>query len=122
MRTRTRIGVALAAVAVAAAAVAGYALDTPAVDQQRFDRSHSDLGPAAAQAFAQFPLYSAGDTFEGMALRAISRRDDAPAPAETVRADYVGFIYGDCVAIDESGCAPPLEIQVWPACERSLAD
>ena len=41
------------------------------------------------------------------------RRDDT--------ADFVSFVYGDCVAHDEQGCAPPLEIQVWPACKRNLA-
>jgi hypothetical protein len=30
--------------------------------------------------------------------------------------------YGTCIARDGEGCAPPLEIQSWPACERSPAD
>ena len=36
-------------------------------------------------------------------------------------ADFVSFVYGDCTADDDMGCAPPLEIQVWPACRRHLA-
>jgi hypothetical protein len=75
-----------------------------------------------ARSFKRFPLYWLGSSFGSLPLSALTRRADAPAVAERVRADYVGFIYGDCVALDEKGCAPPLEIQIWPACVRSLAD
>ena len=41
-------------------------------------------------------------------------------------ADYVSYIYGDCEYLKseniEGGCAPPLEVQTWPACRRSLAN
>ncbi|MGH3031467.1 MAG: hypothetical protein ACRDNE_12045 [Gaiellaceae bacterium] len=30
------------------------------------------------------------------------------------------FIYGDCEAESDAGCAPPLQVQVWRACERNL--
>jgi len=50
---------------------------------------------------------------EGLPLVAVLRRDDT--------ADFVSFVYGDCVPDDEAGCAPPVEVQVWPACRRSLA-
>jgi hypothetical protein len=66
-----------------------------------------------ARAFDEFPLYSAGERVDGLPLTAVLRRDDT--------ADYVSFVYGDCVADDDAGCAPPAEIQVWPACRRSLA-
>jgi hypothetical protein len=36
-------------------------------------------------------------------------------------AEYVSFLYGDCVPDGDTGCAPPVEIQVWPACRRHLA-
>jgi hypothetical protein len=65
-----------------------------------------------ARSFAEFPLYDAGDRVDGLALNAVLRRDDT--------ADFVSFVYGDCVARDDQGCAPPLEIQVWPACKRNL--
>jgi hypothetical protein len=42
-----------------------------------------------------------------------------------VRANFVSYVYGDCPQIldgTEDSCAPPLEIQTWPGCERSLAD
>ena len=66
-----------------------------------------------ARAFDEFPLFSAGDSVDGQPLTAVLRRDD--------RAKYVSFVYGDCEAEDDKGCAPPAEVQVWPACRRNLA-
>jgi hypothetical protein len=60
-----------------------------------------------------FPLYSAGERVDELPLAAVLRRDDT--------ARYVSFVYGDCAATSDAGCAPPAEIQVWPACRRSLA-
>jgi hypothetical protein len=72
-----------------------------------------DLTLAQAQAFDEFPLVYAGEQVDGLPLVAILRRDDT--------ADYVSFVYGDCrPASPEGGCAPPAEIQVWPAHGRNL--
>ena len=71
------------------------------------------IGMEQVRRFDEFPLYSAGERVEGLPLLAVLRREDT--------ASYVSFIYGDCAAEDESGCAPPAEIQVWPACQRHLA-
>lgn len=77
---------------------------------------------------ANFRLYSLGASFEGLPLTTVIRRCDNAPPAELVgldgRANYVSFIYGDCQPPPggDAGCAPPLEVQVWPACERSVAD
>jgi len=60
-----------------------------------------------------FPLYSAGERFEDLPLVALLRRDDT--------AQYVSFVYGDCTASSDTGCAPPAEIQVWPSCRRNFA-
>jgi hypothetical protein len=65
-----------------------------------------------ARAFDGFTLYSAGHTADGQPLTAVLRRDD--------RAKFVSFVYGDCEAEDDAGCAPLAEVQVWPACRRSL--
>jgi len=65
-----------------------------------------------ARAFDEFPLYSAGDRVDGLPLVAVLRRDDT--------ARYVSFVYGDCTPGDDAGCAPPAEIQIWPACRRHL--
>jgi hypothetical protein len=68
---------------------------------------------AEARAFGEFPLVWAGDVVDGLRLAAIVRRDDT--------ATYVSFVYGDCRPVSyDSGCAPPAEIQVWPADARNL--
>lgn len=74
-------------------------------------RPASSFGMPDALAFATFPLFDAGDRVDGLPRTAVLRRDDA--------ADFVSFVYGDCTPRDE-GCAPPVEIQVWPACRRNL--
>ena len=90
-----------------------------------FDAEHTDLTPTEARAFTDFALYSLGDSFEGLPLVAITRRLDPPISEFDVplthRANFVNHIYGDCEAVSDSGCAPPLQIQVWPACERTLS-
>jgi hypothetical protein len=65
-----------------------------------------------ARRFSEFPLYYAGEAVDGLPLVAVTRRSDT--------ADYVSVVYGDCVSGDDAGCAPPAEIQVWPACWRNL--
>ena len=37
-----------------------------------------------------------------------------------MRANFVNFIYGRCDP-GPDGCAPPLETQIWPACDRHLS-
>jgi hypothetical protein len=70
-----------------------------------------DLTLEQARAFKEFPLVYAGERVDGLPLVAIVRRDDT--------ADYVSFVYGDCrPSSREGGCAPPAEIQVWPAAAR----
>lgn len=80
-------------------------------DGEREPRSSFTL--EQARAFEEYPLYNAGDSADGLPLVAVLRRDDT--------ARYVSFVYGDCATGDEAGCAPPAEIQVWPACRRNLA-
>jgi hypothetical protein len=70
-------------------------------------------GDAAAGASPDFPLLNAGETVDGLPLVAVTRRADT--------AEYVSFVYGDCTPRDDEGCAPPAEVQVWPACRRNLS-
>ena len=72
----------------------------------------ADVTLEEARAFDEFPLFYAGEQVDGLPLTAIVRRDDT--------ARYVSFVYGDCHATSDSGCAPPAEIQVWPADARNL--
>lgn len=72
-----------------------------------------------------FTAFDLGGKFKGMArtrtLRNCHGRATTPKLGEAGRTNYLSSIYGWCQAQVE-GCAPPLEIQSWPACERSLTD
>jgi hypothetical protein len=79
-----------------------------------------------------FLAYNLGSHFHGLArtmlMRVCHGRSVTPSPharpgttAAVGRANFVSSIYGDCEAAEDSGCAPPLEVQSWPACERNLA-
>ncbi len=60
-----------------------------------------------ARRLDEFPLFYAGERVAGFPLVAIVRREDT--------ARYVSFVYGRCEPAPlEGGCAPPVEIQVWP--------
>jgi hypothetical protein len=76
-------------------------------------RSRASFDLERARSFGEFTLFDAGTSVDGLPLTAVLRRDDT--------ANFVSFVYGDCVAGDDAGCAPPVEIQVWPACARNLA-
>jgi hypothetical protein len=72
-----------------------------------------------ARAFAAFPLYTVGDSFQGLRLNAVMRVNAKPYPGEPVRADHVTFLYGTCESYGGQGCTLPLQVQVWNACERN---
>lgn len=80
-------------------------------------------GPSEA---VNFTVFSLGPEPAGLPLTATIRRCDSHDTAVSVSANYVSYIYGDCAYRDpeagEGGCRPPLEVQSWPACQRSLAD
>ena len=72
-----------------------------------------------------FVAYSVGSSFEGLPVTGLVRDCELPYPGEPGRANHVTYIYGDCVVVEpatDGGCAPPLEVQTWPACERNLAE
>jgi hypothetical protein len=71
-----------------------------------------------ARQFRDFELYALDESYGELPLTAVLRRFDAPSDMQPVRANYVDFIYGSCDASD-GGCAPPLSVQVWAACERN---
>jgi hypothetical protein len=68
------------------------------------------------------------DPPEDSPSQALTRSRSVGADPESedsdVRANYVSYWYGSCDLADSSGsdegCAAPIEVQVWPACERSL--
>ena len=68
----------------------------------------------AARAFRGFPLYFPGQEVAGLRLAAVQRIDrTSPAP----HVEFT-FFYGGCRARSDRGCAPPLQIKLWPACYR----
>ncbi len=72
---------------------------------------------------ANFTTYSVGTKLGKHTNTEVLRRCDLPYPGEPVRANYVSYIYGSCEIGDgDEGCAPPLEVQTWPACERARGD
>jgi hypothetical protein len=117
-----RLILGLVAGLVLGGGVATIAYSAAGGDLPGFDAAHSDLTIGGAAAFPDFPLYSAGQSFEGLPLSGMTRRLEARQAPDPVRANFVSFRYGDCTpGPGEFGCPAPLEIQVWPACERNLS-
>jgi hypothetical protein len=106
MKTRLSIVVVVAAVTTMVLGAA-RATDDPRPAPK------SDFSVEQARAFRDFPVYSAGRSVDGIPLVAVLRRTNGP--------NYVSFIYGECRASDEMACAPPGEVQVWPACARNIS-
>jgi hypothetical protein len=93
---------------------------------QRPAGSAKVLPCTGASEAANFRLFSLGRSFEGHPLKTVIRRCDNPDPWGS--ANYVSYIYGDCTpqpadgeTYVDGGCAPPLEVQIWPSCERRYA-
>jgi hypothetical protein len=99
---------------VLALAVVGCKADEPSGT-----RAVGNYSLEQARVFEDFPLYSSGEAHGDLPLTAVERRFD-DSPDAPVRANYVDFIYGTCEPPEgEGGCAPPLSVQVWAACERN---
>ena len=75
----------------------------------------------AAQTFKDFALFAPGRAAIGLPLTSLARRD-VRHRGQPARASYVTFKYGTCIPGPDAGCPAPLEVQVWPACERTRAD
>jgi hypothetical protein len=87
---------------------------------EAFRAQHSDYLPGNVSGFDAFALFWLGEKFEHLPLMYIQRTLDPREEGEAVRANHLHFIYGDCDPA-EGGCAFPLVVQVWPACERNLS-
>lgn len=70
-----------------------------------------------------FEIFSAGGEVNGIPLNQLVRRCEESVPADELPANYTSYVYGHCeVPAGSIDCEPPLEIQSFPACQRSLAD
>lgn len=93
-----------------------------------FDEStERHLACTGADEPANFRLFSLGEEFEGHRLTAVLRECGPVHPDEmdgmSWRGNSVSYIYGECDPPDgEGGCAAPVEVQVWPSCERNHGD
>jgi hypothetical protein len=123
MRTRLLLILVFASAAAAMAVVLVHSATGSTTRPIGFDYAHSSFTPSSVKQFADFDLYSLGPEFEGLPLSAIDRREQGAAAAAARRSvNFVSFLYGSCAASDDQGCPYPLEVQIWPACVRSLAD
>jgi hypothetical protein len=60
---------------------------------------------SAAKRFGDYPLFYLGKSFQGEPL------------TEVPQSGLNSFIYGDCEAKSDSGCAPPIELQQNSICD-----
>ncbi|HEX8647071.1 MAG TPA: hypothetical protein VF715_09215 [Thermoleophilaceae bacterium] len=70
---------------------------------------------AEAREFRDYRLFWLGERFRSHDLTYASREGRKGQSTFT-------FIYGDCEAESDSGCAPPYQIQNYHACARNLGD
>ena len=75
---------------------------------------------AEAKDFDRFELLYPGSYAAGLSLVAVNRVS-GPIEQPGVQPDRVSFLYGTCTARVGHGCMPPLQIQIWNACERYQA-
>jgi hypothetical protein len=115
----------LIAFIVAVTALVAIVYVTTAEGQDPFRSDLSNFTPETVRHFAGFPVYSLGTQFEDLPLTAIVRvsqksrlkaRGGFGVPDN--RPNHMNFIYGTC----GGGCVPPLSVQIWPACDRTLQD
>jgi len=107
------VGVLIVTVAVQAQAPAPA--NTPFVDEASGQTALPCMDASGKD--VDVPRYSVGSSFEGHKLTKSFRRCDRPDPMG--RANFASEIYGSCDAKPGKGCAPPMEIQTFPACERN---
>lgn len=124
------VGVASSVVLMAAASGGESDLpQRPQVDSVASDfparATQNELPCTQADQSANFRLFSLGESFEGLSLTAVLRTCEEPSGGpgpSPIGRNTVSYIYGDCRVEADYGCAPPIEVQISPACERSVAD
>ncbi len=87
----------------AAASLAALALGLGAAGCSVGDDVAADLDTARKS--EELPLYWVGEEFEGLELAHVATGGTAAT-----------FIYGTCEITGDHGCAPPLQIQIFPLC------
>jgi hypothetical protein len=86
-------------------------------------RRHEALPCTGSKEPINFEIFSAGPSVAGVPLTDFKRRCDGTTPVDEPPANFTNYFYGHCkIEGSADGCAPPLQIQSFPACQRSLAD
>lgn len=81
----------------------------------------------SASGKANFRAFALGRSFGGLAASTPVRRCGAPyragyrAGPTIAPPNFLMVAYGDCKVRSDTGCAPPIQVQTFPACERNLA-
>lgn len=112
--------VALSAGVVAWGAELGSEPASVTVEERYTPKPRGNFTLAEAKDFDRFELFYPGASTAGLSLVAVNRVT-GPIEEPGVQPDRVSFLYGTCTARVGHGCMPPLQIQVWNACERYQA-
>jgi len=121
MKTRAYSSAGFAALSALLLIVA--ALTTGASsDDNPYNARGTNMTPSDVREFDEFPVVGLGDESQGMPLTALLRRKEVTDPTGSGRGwNFVSHIHGDCEATSDTGCAPPIEVQTWPACARNAS-
>ena len=112
------VGCAVAAVVLVAVITAGS--DATGDSDGDGNLHHETVPCTGLEEPVNFEVFSAGQAPAGMPLTDTSRRCDIDVPARGWPNNYVHYSYGNCeIPEGATGCAPPLQIQTWPACQRA---
>ena len=90
------------------------------IDGRYTPKPRGNFTLAEAKGFDRFDLLYPGASAAGLSLVAVNRVS-GPIEEPGVQSDRISFLYGTCTARIGHGCMPPLQIQVWNACERYQA-
>jgi hypothetical protein len=134
------VALAAAALAATAATVALVAADRQIASAGEATSARAWLGQINAQrarygllpctsahSATNFRAFALGGSFRGLEAGTPVRRCGAPYRAgyrtgpAIAPPNFLMVAYGDCKVQSDSGCAPPIEVQTFPACERNLA-
>jgi hypothetical protein len=83
-------------------------------------RAAGHFKPCVSGDTAPFAHYYLGESFESLPLTGRSYDCGRPSkpPGPIARPNFADYLYGDCEPPPDGGCAPPLEVQTTPACDR----
>ena len=117
--------------------------DSSAAPPEQVSAGLGRMTLAQVKDFSDFPVYGVGQAFSGLRLlrserispQILAAAAQQTPPLETIGTpenspesrghrivpDFVSMVYGSCSAAGTL-CSPPLEIQIWRSCNRSLDD